>query len=74
MSRPRRIRVRDLRKNLRAYLRGGGVVSIGDAYQLRAILVPIPEHEQWSTAARRRALTEAKRQFNEHANAEAADD
>lgn len=74
MSRPKRIHVRDLRKNLRAYLRGGGVVSIGDEYNLRAILVPIPEHEQWSTASRRKAITEAKRQFNEHANAEVLDD
>jgi len=74
MSRPRRIRVRDLRKNLRAFLRGGGVVSIGDEFTLRAILVPIEEHQHWSTAARRRAIAKAQRQFNEHANAEAADD
>ncbi len=74
MSRPKRIHVRDLRKNLRAFLRGGGVVSIGDEYHLRAILVPVPEHQQWSNAARKKAIIAARRQFNDHANAEAADD
>lgn len=60
-----RIGVRILRAALKAYIDGENVIAIGDHYELRAFLVPIPKHDRWSAKERRAAIKEAERNFRQ---------
>jgi hypothetical protein len=54
---------RELRRDLKAVLGAGKVRIIGDRWMSRAFLVPLPKHESYDTASRRRAITAAARAF-----------
>jgi hypothetical protein len=71
MDRPQRISVRELRANLRAALRSEKPISVGNDYELRAIIVPIPPHQNWPAVERKKAIVKARRAFKQHADAEA---
>jgi hypothetical protein len=59
-----RVSVREFRANLKAHLEGEAAVVIGDYYAARAVLVPIPKHSSWDTAAEKKALTAARKLFD----------
>ncbi len=58
-----RVTVRDLRKNLKQYLDGSEAVAIGDYYELRAFVVPVPKHTCYDQTARAKAIRAARRAF-----------
>jgi hypothetical protein len=59
-----RVSVREFRANLKAHLEGEAAVPIGDHYTLRAVLVPIPKHSTWDTAAEKKAIAAARKLFD----------
>ena len=69
-----RIGVRILRAALKTYIDAGSVISIGDRYDLRAFLVPVPKHEKYNAKSRRKAIREAGAKFRKMIRAELADD
>ena len=49
---------------LRAHLDNPAAVSIGTAYTLRAIVVPVPNFNPWAPACVRRSFARAKKALN----------
>lgn len=68
-----RIGVRLLRAALKSYIDAGSVIAIGDHYELRAFLVPMPKHDKWDTKARKKAIREAEANFKKIIRAELGD-
>jgi hypothetical protein len=58
----KRVSVRDLRRNLAQFLSGTEAVSIGDYYNLRAIIVPVQAYG-YDNASRAKAMRAAKKSF-----------
>jgi hypothetical protein len=59
------IGIKILRACMKSYIDAGTVIGIGNHYELRAFLVPIPKHDRWDTASRKKALRIALRNFRE---------
>lgn len=70
MTRPERVGIRELRSNLRAHLTDGKTLAIGTNYELRAFLVPVPRHNNWSGTEKKKALAQAKRNLRKAIDAE----
>ena len=68
-----RIGIRILRAALKTYIDAGSVIAIGDHYNLRAFLVPVPKHEKWDAKSRRKAIREAEANFKKIIRAELGD-
>lgn len=64
MSAFNKIGIRILRATLKQFVEGKEPIAIGDDYNLRAFLVPVPAHERWNGKARNAALRKARAQFN----------
>lgn len=58
-----RVPIRDLRKNLKHHLDSGQTITIGGPHELRAFLISVPKHENWTDRARHKAIRAAKRAF-----------
>jgi hypothetical protein len=59
----KRVGVKELRRNLKAFIEGSEAVSIGDHYTIRAILVPVPKHSGYSDSERAKAIRATKKLF-----------
>ena len=59
-----RVSVREFRTNLKAHLEGEAAVVIGDHYTARAVLVPIPKHASYDSAAEKKAHATARKLFD----------
>lgn len=68
-----RVGTKELRRNLKGYIEGGGAVAIGDDYHVRAILVPVPSFDRWVPGQKRKALAVARRRAIDLLRAELAD-
>lgn len=70
MKRAERVGIRELRKNLRAHLTSGETLAIGTNYELRAFLVPVPQHSEYSITEKKKALAQAVRNLRAAIDAE----
>lgn len=59
------VSVRELRAGLAGFMKGDRPRIIGNAYEARAIIVPIPYHRRWDQKERAKAFRAAKKAFNE---------
>lgn len=58
-----RLTVRELRAKLKQHIDASEATTIGNYYDLRAILVPVPRHDRWTKAERVKALKKAMKMF-----------
>ena len=60
----KRLSVREARRSITQLMKGNEAVAIGDAYKLRAIIVPIPAWDHWNERTRHAAKRAARKAFN----------
>ena len=58
-----RCTVRELRTNLKKHIDSAEATTVGNYYDLRAVVVPIPRHDRWNKKERAAALKKARRLF-----------
>ncbi len=56
-----RIPIRQLRAHLKTYLDGDRPVLVGDRYNVRAIVIPIPEYRRYDPLSYRKGLARARK-------------
>jgi hypothetical protein len=62
--RTNRLTVREARRTISTILVSGKTVHVGDNYgRLRGFIVGLPDHEPYNAAEKKKALREAKLQF-----------
>lgn len=70
MKKKQRTTVRQVRKNLRRFLNGSAAIAIGHDYALRAILIPVPEHDSYNKMDTAKARIKMTAQLQEILDAE----
>ena len=58
-----RCTVRELRTNLKKHIDSTEATTVGNYYDLRAVVVPIPRHDRWNKKERVAALKKARQLF-----------
>lgn len=60
---PKRCTVRELRAKLKQHIDAAEATTVGNYYDLRAVIVPIPRHDRWNKKERLAALKKARQLF-----------